>query len=610
MGKFLPALADGGTLVLQSHEYQQTMQTNKPSFYLMPDIRFKVRSLVPMASRMVHCAGSEDDEDPFPQDPSLAQAEVDHFLMERDYNFFAEDFSAEDPDPNAARTQSPAGTPGPLAGCLGTDPPGKLTFTASMNQVIQNNLSLSKMERSKETMNIIAESWDQVCDLLDLPLTPDLPTGPVSQFVQLHKNLPPNFLFDVFEINKLLFNKDYNELPQPLRPSQETVVPYSMDLHYITLSNDAKAILKHIQFDQRQNASWILSTFKKDGDDDGDIYFCARDKVHWTMFAKVFQYMLERCPGIHLMGNVLGKEEGKPKESKRQEQKLPASCRPEASQEEVDKRLAGYAYVQKWGPVTNRNNEQTIWADLHCNFYKSSKVFGWQEARVKELLLNKTNGLKGAKTQVDNALFFRSVHPFLLDHIIMPILADFNQYGTWLCGESRVGKSNLSRMLGFRISEYYLKKHAGQMEVQGMVPSILTARYADFFRLEPGNIFKPAIGDDIELSKMAWADAKGMADPSDRDALLWARWGGSSFAVGQWRCFTTNPYNAAFEATLRNLFKIGLYTYIPYDAFLALMAPNFSRKDKRSDEISWSDADALMQRLHVVLFTKRLNLIK
>ena len=110
MGKFLPALAGGGTLVLQSHEYQQTMQTNKPSFYLMPDIRFKVRSLAPMASRMVHCAGSEDDEDPFPQDPSLAQAEVDHFLMERDYNFSA-DF-AEHERVGADQDDVEAGPPG------------------------------------------------------------------------------------------------------------------------------------------------------------------------------------------------------------------------------------------------------------------------------------------------------------------------------------------------------------------------------------------------------------------------------------------------------------------------------------------------------------------
>ena len=97
-----PLLGMGvGALANVQHDWQLRKSSpmfvnlsRAPTFFNLPH--------APTLPRMVHCAGSEDDEDPFPQDPSLAQAEVDHFLMERDYNFFAEDFSAEDPDPNAA----------------------------------------------------------------------------------------------------------------------------------------------------------------------------------------------------------------------------------------------------------------------------------------------------------------------------------------------------------------------------------------------------------------------------------------------------------------------------------------------------------------------------
>ena len=118
-------------------------------------------------------------------------------------------------------------------------------------------------------------------------------------------------------------------------------------------------------------------------------------------------------------------------------------------------------------------------------------------------------------------------------------------------------------------------------------------------RLEPGSRYRPAIGDDIEMQAMDWPTAKAFADPSEAGALLWARWGGSSFEKEQWRCYTTNPYDAALEATLRSQ-TVGAREYISYSTFLALLDPNFPRKHPK-EVVSREDADALLQRMHVVL---------
>ena len=112
----------------------------------------------------------------------------------------------------------------------------------------------------------------------------------------------------------------------------------------------------------------------------------------------------------------------------------------------------------------------------------------------------------------------------------------------------------------------------------------------------------PAVGDDIDMSSMDWPTAKAFGDPSESDALLWARWGGSSFAQGQWRCYTTNPYNERIESNV-HVHNLGGSTYISYPVFLEILDANFPKKNPK-EEPSPKDAEALCQRLHIVLITK------
>ena len=88
-----------------------------------------------------------------------------------------------------------------------------------------------------------------------------------------------------------------------------------------------------------------------------------------------------------------------------------------------------------------------------------------------------------------------------------------------------MGKSSGSKTTCMTISAFNIMRD----ERADIEPSIVTAKRIDFFRLEPGSIYKPAIGDELPLHKLDTDEFKAFHDPGEEDALLWARWGGASF---------------------------------------------------------------------------------
>ena len=124
---------------------------------------------------------------------------------------------------------------------------------------------------------------------------------------------------------------------------------------------------------------------------------------------------------------------------------------------------------------------------------------------------------------------------------------------------------------------------------------MLTAKKIDFFRLEPGSKYKPAVGDNIVLAKMGIEDFKAFGDPKEEDALLWARWGGSSFEQNQSRQYTVNPYDEAYEKTVRSASSV--QEGISLKDFLHIVADNFPEKSTRSD------IEGYLNRYHMVLLT-------
>ena len=86
--------------------------------------------------------------------------------------------------------------------------------------------------------------------------------------------------------------------------------------------------------------------------------------------------------------------------------------------------------------------------------------------------------------------------------------------------------------LGMNVSEYDLIVD----RIQG-VPGIMTTKYFDMLRLEPGTKYKSTFGDDMALSKVYREESKMARVHGEEDRLMWARRGTPAWRWG--RCLAS-----------------------------------------------------------------------
>ncbi len=258
-----------------------------------------------------------------------------------------------------------------------------------------------------------------------------------------------------------------------------------------------------------------------------------------------------------------------------------------------ESRRKGYAFLASdAAPKANNKNQFVEWTDEQINT-PSSPVYNWTASEVKETLRNHAQAAANAKTIDRWPLNLKdNVHPQIVEKIVAPIVRDSHRFSTCIIGGTRTGKSSLSKTIGINLSAYNIcTEHDWTW-----LPSVVTTKKIDFLRLEPGNKKKPAIGDDIFLSKLDPDELKAFADPGEEDALMWARWGATQMAMGQWRCFCLNPYDKKSEpekscSVVRQ--------EIEKDDFLKMISVNFPKAS--TDE----DVEAYLNRMHIVLLTDK-----
>ena len=108
---------------------------------------------------------------------------------------------------------------------------------------------------------MIQPSEEQIADLLDVPLTTELPTGPVSQIFQIHTDVSSASAPEPSSITEALAAKSYEDLPSPLHPTAKSIVHYLMDVHCIKTAAHKTAVLKHLPFETPVKAAWAKSTY-------------------------------------------------------------------------------------------------------------------------------------------------------------------------------------------------------------------------------------------------------------------------------------------------------------------------------------------------------------
>ena len=170
------------------------------------------------------------------------------------------------------------GAPKTLAEAWGISAPQKLKFEECYKEVLEKRLLLVPAQ----PIHVIAPSQQQTADLLDMPLTAELPTGVASAFA-----------FEPSSVRDVLVARRYEDLPAPLHSTARVIDQYSMDLHCIKTAADKRAVVKHLHLHAAVKAPWAKSTFETSGSDDGVVLFATRGQTHPKHFVKALHMMLD-----------------------------------------------------------------------------------------------------------------------------------------------------------------------------------------------------------------------------------------------------------------------------------------------------------------------------
>lgn len=305
---------------------------------------------------------------------------------------------------------------------------------------------------------------------------------------------------DTVDVYDAMCAGNYMALPAPFKPNKDPgEIAFTMQLYILPKdANGDQYALKYVRFENK-----VRTDIAK------EIFVAGRAlTVHWGSSAdnntplKLFYHMMDRLGGVQIRHWV--------------QPSVVAAVG--GGGYDRDKRRAGYRFIEEFGPRANNRNQFVEWTDEKINDEKSP-IFGWQAAEVKESLRNYASGSVGARTLERWAVTLKRFHPFVFDHIVVPILKSHDVHGTMWIGKTRVGKSTASKTIGFAISAYQIDKNSRA----DLRPSVVTTKKIDFLRLEPETVFKPAIADDTVLTKWAPDEIKAFLDPAGEDALLWAR---------------------------------------------------------------------------------------
>ena len=376
---------------------------------------------------------------------------------------------------------------------------------------------------------------------------------------------------DLPAIRESMLQNQYNLLPVPFKPKHSIDALFNMQVNIHEKDNKWR-IVKWFMFEEKQTFD---ASFKQ------SLIYGTACQPCWTSpsytyhVLKVLQALLERLPGTTMSYRRWADEGGSTDRH---------------DDFDLAKNQEGYAFIEKFGPRANNNNQFNIWTDewIHRS---DSKIFGWPEKKVKSSLENYAKLTSGARTIERWPITLRKTYPEIMNKVVVPAYSTHETHGVLLVGRTRAGKSTLGKASGMAISGKEIKK-AGLTDVR---PSVTVANRVDFWRLEPGSKAKPAIADEINLQKVSPEDLKMLSNPSDEDPLMWARWGGTQMEPNQSRQILVNPFNKELERTFRSQWPDR--EEILFSEFAKLIEVNWP-KDANEEDI-----EAYYSRLNIVLLS-------
>eukprot|EP00438_Fugacium_kawagutii_P036447 Skav213608 [mRNA] locus=scaffold1971:113239:115468:+ [translate_table: standard] len=381
---------------------------------------------------------------------------------------------------------------------------GALTFEEACVQVNGQKLNgpLRKPLKSDRPVGDIT--------LGDLPVRNLCVTGgKLEQFADVILNIPVDASAAFWDntIYNLCAQAKYCELPDPFRPKPEPTVPYSLQIFMLPSTNPPNEDQQYFHVFKRI----YMHKNKLSSEDCVDLCHGCPLKFDWGSHPRVGLMALNL-----LQDGLGGKQISLWHLSARFEKKLSLD---QLAHEE------GYRFIRNFGPRSNNRNQFMEWADEQVHL-RGGKLEGWPEAKVLEALNNYYRGRQNAKTLEFWPLTLKGFVAWFLDDVLVKMLPTMRQHSiTWI-GRTRVGKSLGSKTVLFGQSKYEIEA----ANRRDLAPSIVTAKYLDFFKAEPVTKFKPGVFDDGLLQKMDVSqtmdaelakkiNAEGIMDVSHADFL-------------------------------------------------------------------------------------------
>ena len=325
---------------------------------------------------------------------------------------------------------------------------------------------------------------------------------------------------DISLAREAMLVNNYGGLPQPLRPSSDWEVLYTMQVVLAPSSTgDGTDILKYYMFPQPQPLGQIETRLIAehevlhliDWGQGGDV------KTPW----KVFLYMLDRMGGTHFRYH------------------LPPQANNEKGKKEClseDAITAQYQFIKDNAPRGNFDCEQMMWIDFQMND-PQSPVHNWREAKIKEVLSHvKEQSIQAKKIKYMPLTIFDCGDEGV--ERAKRMVPTFRSHSCLMVGEPGEGKTPYLEIMSFAMADFYAD-YAGDRSTA----SYRIAPDLDFFRAEEGTVQCPCVFDDGDLFEQRPKTLKAFLDVSQFQAMTRERWGAAKFVRGQARFASENMYD-------------------------------------------------------------------
>ena len=213
---------------------------------------------------------------------------------------------------------------------------------------------------------------------------------------------------------------------------------------------------------------------------------------------KVIHYIFNKMGGFQCRNHVLRThEEGRPEK--------------ERSPDEWD---FGFDYIEEKGPRDNTKNKQLRWVTTEIN-RPDSPIYKWPPAVVEKSLRNLSNDGVLAMIHEQWPLTLYDIDTRFL-RALAPMIASLSETAIGFHGEPGAGKTPLARTIAMAVSRHWIAKAGKTGEV---MPSFRQACEFDFFRGQPGSIFRPDIFDDGTLSEQQFKKLKAFTDVGNVESM-------------------------------------------------------------------------------------------